>query len=481
MVEVNPEVINLQGGDNESIINLNTSDITSKPSVNFGGGIELLMNDKLKSDGNKDRNGDINLDDITDLENELNDLSDIEPTSNRSISKSGLFNNSLKLNFSDDVETVNIDTDDNPGISIGKSTAEQLGSDSAKTWDGFGKFNNIPIDPDKNISMKPRLNNEELLKEKFKVLRNLEKLVTKGVKLTKQYNMESSLDEMKGEYEMIIADKEKDNSCKFQGRMLMAAVTGLEFLNNRFDPFDFKLDGWAEQVNENVNDYDEIFGELHEKYKSKASMAPELKLLFQLGGSAIMVHMTNTMFKSAMPGMDDIMRQNPELAQQFTQAAVNSMGNNNPGFGGFMNDVMGDRKPPPPNVAPGPPPPPMETQVNKSQRSQVPTNRPDMSAARGNDGGVNIQGQYSNVGPQPPQRSTRENAPKRPEMRGPTDISDLLGGLKTKTINIQENKYDIKDSSTISIQDLKDISKAKQPGRPKNRKSSEKNTISLDM
>ena len=44
-----------------------------------------------------------------------------------------------------------------------------------------------------------------------------------------------------------------------------------------------------------------------------------------------MVHMTNTMFKSAMPGMDDIMRQNPELMQQFTQAAVNQMGENNQG------------------------------------------------------------------------------------------------------------------------------------------------------
>ena len=87
MVEVNPEIINLQGDDNEPIINLNTSDITSKPSVNFGGGIELLMNDKLKSDGNKDKNGDINLDDITDLENELNDLSDFEPTSRKSPSK----------------------------------------------------------------------------------------------------------------------------------------------------------------------------------------------------------------------------------------------------------------------------------------------------------------------------------------------------------------------------------------------------------
>ena len=30
-------------------------------------------------------------------------------------------------------------------------------------------------------------------------------------------------------------------------------------------------------------------------------------------GSAAMVHMTNTMFKSSMPGMDDILKQNPDL------------------------------------------------------------------------------------------------------------------------------------------------------------------------
>ena len=48
--------------------------------------------------------------------------------------------------------------------------------------------------------------------------------------------------------------------------------------------------------------------------------------------------MTNTMFKSAIPGMDDIMRQNPDLMQQFTKAAVNSMENTSPGLGGFMKD-----------------------------------------------------------------------------------------------------------------------------------------------
>ena len=76
-----------------------------------------------------------------------------------------------------------------------------------------------------------------------------------------------------------------------------------------------------------------------------------------------MLHMTNTMFKSAMPGMDDIMRQNPVLAQQFTQAAVNSMGDQNPGFSDFMNNMMNtdeSQGPPPPmktkNMPPSRPP-----------------------------------------------------------------------------------------------------------------------------
>jgi hypothetical protein len=172
--------------------------------------------------------------------------------------------------------------------------------------------------------------------------------------------------------------REHQNSKKFQAKMLLACITGLEFLHNKFDPFDLKLDGWSEQVNENIDEYDEIFAELHEKYKSKAQMTPELKLLFQLGGSAIMLHMTNTMFKSALPRMDDIMRQNPELMQQFTQAAVNSMswsnkaqglngrgtgtiGGAGAGFTSFMSDIMGGSgggssssmpsRPPPPPVA----------------------------------------------------------------------------------------------------------------------------------
>ena len=41
------------------------------------------------------------------------------------------------------------------------------------------------------------------------------------------------------------------------------------------------------------------------------------RLLFTLAGSAFMFHLSNTMFKSSIPGMDDVLQQNPELLSQF--------------------------------------------------------------------------------------------------------------------------------------------------------------------
>ena len=51
-----------------------------------------------------------------------------------------------------------------------------------------------------------------------------------------------------------------------------------------------------------------------------------------LAGSGFMFHLTNTMFKSALPGMGDIMKQNPELMKQFAQAAIYSMSQAQPGI-----------------------------------------------------------------------------------------------------------------------------------------------------
>lgn len=454
----------------------------SKSSSNFGSGIELLMNEKKKEGGSR-FSSDIDIEDLNNLESELNNL-----TSDNDIKhvehKSDLFNRNIS--FDDNRPSVRFD-ESSSNINIGQATAES--GTHGKTWDGYGKFNEIPVNPEKTAPSHPQMSKEELLREKFKCLRKLEMLETKGVTLTKKYNMESNLAEMQGEYETIMEEKAKQNSVKFQGNMLMTLINGIEFLNNRFDPFDVKLDGWGEQINENINDYDDVFAELYDKYKTRASMAPELKLLFQLGGSAMMVHMTNTMFKSAMPNVDDIFRQNPDLMRHFQTAAVNSMGQTNPGFSDFMNGVMNNE--PKPDSRSGPPPPPVsgqnyEPSSNRYGNNEYGSNKSSLrqSNKQNENDGINIRENRDS-------RSSLKEQQSRVEMKGPSDISDLLSRLKTKTINIQDNSNNnntnnnnnsINDSSTISISELKELqSDGVTPKRSKRRQKSDRNTLSLDI
>jgi hypothetical protein len=215
--------------------------------------------------------------------------------------------------------------------------------------------------------------------------------------------MESDINEMRDEFERIRDRRAAEGSVKFQRKMLVAFITAIEFLNNRFDPLDLKLDGWSESVHENVGDYDDIFEELHEKYKGKAQMAPELKLLLMLGGSGFMFHLTNTMFKSSLPGMGDILKQNPDLMNQFAKASVNAMGQSEPGFGNLMGDVLG---------------------VN------------------GNGGGGG--------GRRPaPQQAPQQQTPQRKEMSGPPNIDQILSEIGQKS----GSKLDIDLQSAYSDSD----------------------------
>lgn len=183
---------------------------------------------------------------------------------------------------------------------------------------------------------------EEIQKAKFDLLCKFDRLKEKGVKIPKMFSMSSDYDEMKNEYEKLIHHRKMDNSVKMQRRILITAISGMEWLNGKFDPFDIKLDGWSETVHEGINEYDDVFEELYEKYQGSGSMAPELRLCFMVAGSAFMYHLQNSMLKSTnLPNVDDVMRSNPDLMKQFQQAAVNSMGQQAPGFAGFMNMVGG--------------------------------------------------------------------------------------------------------------------------------------------
>lgn len=461
------ETIELNSLEEPKVINADAT-ISSLPSVNFGPGADLLMNDKKLNSESNNIESDINLGDLENLEDELSGSMNKDITSSfHESQKSSLFggnDDKIKINILDPSESSFEKTND---TSVPNQETQPSKPVNERTWDGFATFNDIPIG-ENTKETKPQMTKEELLREKFAILKKLEDLEKKGVELTKKYNMESSLAEMQGEYETIVAEKEKSNSVKFQGRMLMAAITGLEFLNNKFDPFDVKLDGWAEQINEGIDDYDDIFAELHDKYKTKAKMAPELKLMFQLGGGAVMLHMTNTMFKTSMPGMDDIMRENPDLMEQFTKAAVDKMGDENPGLSGFMNNIM---QPDIPTPSGPPPPPPQRTQgrysepVNDRQSGVRISNRPDLSYGRGGmQDGISISESFeaANVSQEKSKR-----VDMREEMAGPTDINEILNGLKNKS----------SDDEPLSL----NIDDKPEKSKPKRKNRSDKNTISLNI
>jgi hypothetical protein len=160
--------------------------------------------------------------------------------------------------------------------------------------------------------------------EKADLLNKITRLAKKGIQTSARLTIYSDIEEIRTEYKRMTYSIEVDRSIKFQRRIMVACITGLEFLNEKFDPFDLELNGWSQNTMENVEDYDGVFEELYNKYKTKIQVAPEVKLIMMVGGSAMMFHLTNSMFKAAVPNVTQVMQQNPGLMQNMMDAVQRS-------------------------------------------------------------------------------------------------------------------------------------------------------------
>jgi hypothetical protein len=222
--------------------------------------------------------------------------------------------------------------DDDPGmdafVNPMKSTAPP--QPIPEMWDGGEPMPEEREEPSMHQSSGPSGPSEgykTIEDEKADLLNKISRLAKKGLHTSSRLTAYSDIEEIRTEYKRLTYAIEADRAIRFQRRILIACVTGLEFLNKRFDPFDLQLDGWSENVMENAEDYDSVFEELYQKYNTKVNVAPEVKLIMMVGGSAMMFHLTNSMFKAAMPDMNKVLKQNPDLvknmmdAVQRTQAA----------------------------------------------------------------------------------------------------------------------------------------------------------------
>jgi hypothetical protein len=264
---------------------------------------------------------------------------------------------------------------------------------------------------------KPSSGYTSIDEEKSDLLNKLARLEKKGFAVNKRLTAYSNVEELRAEVKRITYSIDVEQSIRFSRRMLVACVTGLEFLNKRYNPFEIQLEGWSESVMENVDDYDGVFEELYVKYRSKVSVAPEVKLIMMLGGSAMMFHLTNSMFKTAIPNMNDVIKQNPELVKNMMQAVQNTTRNpgepmQEPPVGGTGNYEM---------KGPGldisslmggvmmPPPPPMNTNLKQNTTPTIEEEDEEFSDI------VSISGESTggevkevNVDPSKPKRTRRK-------------------------------------------------------------------------
>jgi hypothetical protein len=477
------EVIDLGALNDLEPVSLSFDDGAKSGSSTFGSGIELLMNDKKRSSSSMN----LELGELDKLENDINTQlgSSGSSSSDNTKTLSGFASNLFNLggfadSSSDSTKKVQVDTEPSDS-NLGNATRESVGN--TKTWDGFSKMNEIPLN---SGSSKQTTERERRVKKRMMIKKLEEWYEKKLIKHSSHFNMDSPYEEIEDEYETALEDKRKKDGIKLQGWWFMTFINSMEYANTVFNPFDLNLEGWGEQVSEDIDSYEEIFSELHDKYKG-GKLAPEISLLLRVGFSAAVLNFSNKALSSATPAFNDVIRQSPELMKMFTNATVSSMSQNSPGFAMANNFVQENQRPR------GPPPPaPVETKnMAPPQRpgmvftADAPPNRPDINASRGTmfrESGVELNNGYESLNQQQQQQRSA-----RPEMRGPqsSDIDNILSGLKTRSVNIQEQtniSMTQDDDSMISISSLKDLQNSNVPKRSNRRKNrSDKNTISLDI
>jgi hypothetical protein len=278
--------------------------------------------------------------------------------------------------------------------------------DGGEDGDGEGEFEGEPQQhmPQSEI---PSEGYKTIADEKADLLNKITRLSKKGMQTNVRLTSYSDIEEIRTEYKRMVYAIEVDRSIKFSRRMLVACVTGLEFLNDKFDPFDLQLNGWSNNVMENVDDYDGVFEDLYNKYKTKVSVSPEVKLIMMVGGSAMMFHLTNSMFKAAVPNMGNVMKQNPELVRNMMDAVQRSQA--------------------PPSISADPPAPGLRREMRGP--------------------GVDFGNLMGMMGPPPPSNT-------RPVMRDDESVSDIVsvdGGADVREVSVKQKGRKRAKKNEVSI------------------------------
>ena len=230
--------------------------------------IKSLMNtDKIKNEDNE------LLDDIDDLMKD-----DIMNNYNKDDNNDDDVNNDN--NDNDDINDVNNDVEENKDQ---QSDPSEINPNDFKEILDNGEFDNLSPQQQRII--------------KYDLLMKLADLVkTNGIQITTDYNMNSNYYDIKREYDYHVRVRGKKRTISTIYSGIICAAKGLEFLNNKFDPFGLNINGFTLNLESSREELLDVLMELYDKYLSTQGkeISPEMQLVFIFIKALVMTMVTNT-------------------------------------------------------------------------------------------------------------------------------------------------------------------------------------------
>src|SRR3984885_3956229 len=235
---------------------------------------------------------------------EFDDSSESESSSNNSSTESNSSNNSM---YAEKIETKSVKK-------IDKSESDNRNDEPRRPLLAENLIGNLE---------EYRETPEEKRARSRDAYYELQDLVEKyNIKPSKPYTIDSDPDEIETEIKMHKERRHKSNQVKFYKGMLINIVSGIEFMNEKYDPFEFKLKDWSKQIAMDVDDYTEVLEELYEKYKDRGGkFSPELRLLFMIILSGVTFHISQTLF--GINGTNDAIKKNPNVINKLLSGLMN--------------------------------------------------------------------------------------------------------------------------------------------------------------
>jgi hypothetical protein len=282
----------------------------------------------------------------------------------------------------------------------------------------MGGMSNLNAEAYMTPSAPSRMSDDHVLREKYDLLRKFERLGKMGVPMRKRFTIDSPIDEMKLELEFIKREKSMDSTIKQFSEWFVTGMSAAEWGSKNVPmvkAFGLQLDGLSESAQMNVVDLEDDFEELYDLYGENMKMHPLVRIPLRVCMMVYMVHLTNQMAQKApIPNIQDIMRQNPDIARQLAGAAMQSQ----------TQQMRNTASVPPPQQAPNP----LAGLMSFMQQSVPPAPPPNLVPKQP------AENKPVRIGVQRP-RPVQAPAPApAPVVRPPPNIDDLLKDIKSTVV-----------------------------------------------